>query len=77
MHDDPRMQPTDLLGTTEAARIIDVDKATLTRWVAAGRVEAAVKLPKKNGAYLFTRSEVQRMADEVAAERQPETEGAA
>lgn len=60
----------DLLGTTDAARIIDVDKATLTRWVASGRVEAAVKLPRKNGAYLFTRDEVDRMAAEVAAERE-------
>jgi len=62
----------ELLGTTEAAKRIDVDKATLTRWVASGRVVAATKLPKKNGAYLFTRDEVERIAAEVAAERAAE-----
>lgn len=64
----------DLIGTTEAAQIIDVDKATLTRWVASGRIAAATKLPKKNGAYLFTRDEVERVASEYAAtERTTET----
>jgi len=72
LHDDPTMPLPELLGTTEAAKRIDVDKATLTRWVASGRVVAATKLPKKNGAYLFTRDEVERIAAEVAAERAAE-----
>jgi predicted site-specific integrase-resolvase len=65
---DAGMNSTDLIGSTEAARTIDVDKTTLTRWVQDGRIAAAHKLPGKNGAYLFHRGEVERVAAEYAAE---------
>lgn len=63
----PMPPDTALIGTTEAARVIDCDKTTLTRWLAAGRITAAHKLPGKNGALLFTRAEVERVRDEYAA----------
>ncbi len=43
----------DLLTTTQVARELNIDKTTLTRWVAEGRLIAAHKLPHKNGAFLF------------------------
>lgn len=56
----------DLIGSAEACRILNVNNSTLTRWVAAGNVKAAHKLPGKNGAYLFIRADIERKADENA-----------
>lgn len=52
----------DLIGTTEAVTILKVDKATLTRWVKAGKVHPVTKLPRKNGAYLFNRADIENLA---------------
>jgi DNA-binding transcriptional MerR regulator len=52
-----------LIGSTESARILNVDKATLTRWVAAGILVPAHKLPGKNGALLFNRADIERLRD--------------
>lgn len=61
----PMATHTDLIGSTEACRILRIDKATLTRWVAADSIKPAHKLPGRNGAYLFNRSDI----DTIAAER--------
>jgi excisionase family DNA binding protein len=54
----------DLIGSAEAARILGIDKPTLTRWVAAGRITPAHKLPGKNGAFLFHRADITALANE-------------
>jgi len=51
----------ELIGTAEAARILQVDKTTLTRWAADGRIKPIVKMPSKNGAFLFNRSDVEAL----------------
>lgn len=76
MHDSPSM-PSDLLATIEAAEIIGVERSTLSRWVALGRMTVAHQLPGKNGAVLFERAEVERVAAEyrttgTLAPREPE-----
>jgi len=53
------MQSTDLVGTEDAARIFGVDRSTITRWVNAGKLHPAVRLP---GAYLFDRGDLERIA---------------
>lgn len=58
--------PTDLLGSTEVCRLLRIDKATLTRWVASGDLIPAHKLPGKNGAYLFSRAAIDAKATERA-----------
>lgn len=68
--DDARVMPppTDLIGSAESCRILgDVNRTTLTRWVAEGRLAAATKLPGANGAFLFHRAEVERLARERSA----------
>lgn len=66
------MEPSpSLLGTAEAATRIGIERSTLTRWVAAGRIKVAAKLPGRTGAVLFTRDEVERVAKEYLAERTP------
>ena len=57
--------PNDIIGSTEACTILAVDKATISRWVAAGRITPVAKLPRKNGAFLFARADI----DTLAAER--------
>ena len=57
----------DLIGTKEASRILDVDKATITRWVQTGRLTAAHKLTGPNGLYLFHRADIESLAKERAA----------
>ena len=51
----------DLIGTTEATGILKVDKSTLSRWVASGRITPVAKLPRKNGAFLFNRSDIEAL----------------
>jgi len=59
------MSDDQLIGSAEACRILgDIHRTTLTRWVAEGRVHAAVKLPGKNGAFLFWQSDVEDLASE-------------
>lgn len=60
-----------LLGSAEAARCIGVERSTLTRWIATGRITPAHKMPGRTGAVLFTRDEVERVAKEYLAERTP------
>jgi predicted site-specific integrase-resolvase len=55
--------PTDYISTGELAQRRGVTVKTVLRWVAAGKVTPAMKLPGKTGAYLFDAS----VADEAAA----------
>lgn len=56
----------DLIGSTEACRILNVDKATLSRWATTGILNSAHKLPGRNGAYLFHRADIETLAAERA-----------
>lgn len=62
MHNDLCMPDEPLIGTAEACEVIGIDRSTLTRWVAQEKIRAAQKLPGQSGAYLFRRTEVQRVA---------------
>ena len=52
----------DLIGTTEAVRILGVHPSTITRWVKANKLTAAGKLDGTNGALLFNRADVEALA---------------
>ena len=55
----------DLIGSAEACTILgDIDRGTLVRWIAAGKIAYVTKLPGETGAYVFDRAEVERMAAE-------------
>lgn len=43
----------DLIGTSEAARRLRVERSTLLRWVQLGRLTPALKLPGQTGSMLF------------------------
>lgn len=58
----------DLIGSTEACRILGIERSTLVRWVQMKWLKPAGKLPGPNGAYLYRRAEIERLAAERAAE---------
>lgn len=57
----------ELLNSAEVCAQLGIDRSTLTRRVAAGRVPYAGKAPGVRGAYLFHRADIERLA----AERTP------
>lgn len=75
MHDSPHMAEDWLIGSKEAAEILGVDAATVSRWSSellkpeARRLTVALRLPGQTGAKLFRRSEVEALAAELAGER--------
>ena len=63
MTDDP------LVGSDEAAEILGVHRATLLRWVAAGKLDIIHKGRGVNGAVVLSRPQVLRLArDRLARE---------
>lgn len=56
-----------LIGTAAVARRLDIDKTTVTRMVADGRLTPVAKLPAKNGAFLFDAIAVEQLASTMAA----------
>jgi len=60
--------PLDIISTVEACELLGgIDRSTLTRWVDAGKVIPMHKLPGATGAWLFTRAEIERVAEELEA----------
>jgi DNA-binding transcriptional MerR regulator len=54
-----RHSSSDLIGTKEACRILDIDKSTLTRWVAKGDITPAMRVSSApNSAMLFHRADI-------------------
>jgi len=62
----PTTKP-DLIGSQEACRVLGIDRSTLSRWVAAGRLDYWVQLPGPNGAFLFDRKAVEALRTESGA----------
>lgn len=56
-----------LMTSAEVCDELHIDRSTLSRWVSLGRIVAAHKLPGIRGPFLFDRSEVERVKEEVAA----------
>ncbi len=61
----PEAKTPDLVGSAEVCRIANIDKSTLSRHVAAGKIAPRVRLPGKNGAWLFDRSDVDRYVSTI------------
>lgn len=62
-----RMQLEDdelVIYTAEAAEILGVDRATVSRWAESGKLQVLRKLPGPNGVYLFSAKVVRRKAQE-------------
>jgi excisionase family DNA binding protein len=55
------MSQTDLIGVKDAARLLEVSRATVHRWVDAGRLDAAGAIGGKN-VLVFDRAAVEALA---------------
>ena len=53
---------TDLIGSREAEDILSIDRSTLSRWVAAGKLAPVTRLGD-SGAFVFQRSHIEALAD--------------
>lgn len=56
----PKTTQQPLLSSVEVCERLNIDRSTLSRWVAAGRIHVAHRLPGRTGAFLFDASEVER-----------------
>ena len=59
------MTQTSFIPSIDVCRELAIDRSTLTRWVASGRIVPAGKLPGRTGAYLFAPAEVARVKREL------------
>lgn len=54
----------ELIGAGQAAHLLGISRNTLTRRIEDGTIPTLGKLPGKNGALVFRRSDVERLAAE-------------
>jgi excisionase family DNA binding protein len=54
----PQAPTVDLIGSAQACTLLGIDRSTLSRWVASGRLPLAMRLAGPNGALLFHRADV-------------------
>lgn len=54
--------PAPLIGSAQAAKVFEVDRATFNRWVAAGRIPVAVEMDGQTGARLFDADLIDQLA---------------
>ena len=59
-------QTESLLASAAVCEELHIARSTLSRWVAAGRISPAAKLPGIRGAFLFTRPEIERVKASAA-----------
>jgi excisionase family DNA binding protein len=63
------MTAPDHITSGEACRILGVNPSTLTRWANDGTVPA-IKLPGKNGPFVYRRATIEILAASRAADQQ-------
>lgn len=63
--DVPKNSSLKLLTSADVCAELRIDRSTLSRWVASGRIAAATKLPGKRGPFLFAPAEVARLRTEI------------
>lgn len=54
----PELIPADFIGSAQVCAEAGIDRSTLSRHVAAGRITPALRLPGISGAMLFDRASV-------------------
>jgi len=62
MHNTPQF-----VTSADVCEQLQIDRSTLSRWVAFGKIDPVQKLPGLRGAFLFTPEEVERVALDRAA----------
>jgi predicted site-specific integrase-resolvase len=57
----------DLLNSEQARTLLHCSRASLDRWVKAGKISPTIQLPGIRGARLFARADVEALAAERAS----------
>lgn len=63
------MSNIEIVGSAEAARLLQMDKSSLTRAVQEGLIPIIGRLPTRQGALVFDRAVIVQLAKERSAER--------
>ena len=63
----PTPAPAAYITSAGVCALLKIDRSTLSRWVAAGKITPAVKAPGLRGAFLFDPAEVRRLSEQVAS----------
>lgn len=50
--------PHDLIGAGEVCRMLEIDRGTLSRWVAKGKLVPLAQLDGPRGAFIFDRNDI-------------------
>ncbi len=61
------MHTYDVLSSAEAAERLDIDRSTLSRWVASGRIAPVIRGGGTNGAMFFSSDDVDELIGKLAA----------
>lgn len=61
-------QQADLIGSLEASQLLDVNVATLNRWVVQGKITALV-IPGRTNPNLYRRADIHALAKTRAADK--------
>lgn len=67
MHDYVHMTEPTLINTADAAKMLGVSRSTLTRWVAAGKIQAHMVVPGYRGPLLFDPAKILQFLERSAA----------
>jgi predicted site-specific integrase-resolvase len=65
MCDASDMSATQPIGSKDTCTMLGIDRSTLSRWVAAGKLKPVTQLPGKNGAFVFRRADVEALREEA------------
>jgi predicted site-specific integrase-resolvase len=57
-----------MITSAQACDALSIDRSTLSRWVAAGRITPIFKHPGVRGAFLFAPGEVERVRKELISQ---------
>lgn len=52
-----------LIGAAETARLLGVDRSTVSRWAKSGRLAPVEKLPGRNGTLVFNRTDIEALLE--------------
>lgn len=65
-----RIDPGELVGSAEAAKILDKHVRTVHRFTDLGVLKPAMRYPGKTGGYLFRRADVEALAARLNESRE-------
>lgn len=60
------VSPEDLIGSSGAAALLQVDRSTLSRRISSGAIKPLARLDGPNGPFVFDRTDIEALAKDGA-----------